>query len=66
MASGDATKDLFERMANKLEEHSADFVRSTEADDYVARIKAAIAKYEAIKVTKAVAITQSEPELINA
>jgi hypothetical protein len=66
VASGDATKDLFERMADKLEEHSADFVRSTEADDQVLRMKAAIHKYEAIKVTKAVAITQSEPELINA
>lgn len=66
VANGDTTKDLLERMATKLEDHSADFVRSTEADDYVARIKQAIAKYEAIKVTKAVAITQSEPELINA
>lgn len=66
VASGTATTDLFERTADKMEEHSADFVRSTEADDQLARIKAMIAKYEAIKVTKAVAITQSEPELINA
>ena len=66
VASGDATKALFERMADKAEEHSANFVRTTEADDFVARLKAAIAKYEATPLTKVVAIQQSEPELINA
>jgi hypothetical protein len=66
VANGDATKELFERMAGKLEEHSADFVPSTEADDFVARIEAALAKYKKTPLTKVVSVTQSEPALINA
>lgn len=66
IASGDKTKNLAISIADKLEAHTADIVKSVDADDAVARIKAWIAKYEAQKVTKAVTIKQSEPELINA
>lgn len=66
VASGDATKNLMSSIKEKLTNHKADFVKSTEADDEVAAIEALLAEYKAIKVMKAVTIKQSEPELINA
>ena len=66
VASGDATKALLSAIKEKLANHKADFVKSTEADDDVAAIEALLAEYKAIKVMKAITIKQSEPELINA
>jgi hypothetical protein len=66
VASGDATKALLSAIKEKLSNHKADFVKSTEADDDVAAIEALLAEYKAIKVMKAITITQSEPALINA
>jgi Tol biopolymer transport system component len=66
VASGDATKALLSAIKEKLSNHKADFVKSTEADDDVAAIEALLADYKAIKVMKAITITQSEPALINA
>jgi hypothetical protein len=66
VASGDATKALLSAIKEKLSNHKADFVKSTEADDDVAAIEALLAEYKAIKVMKAITIKQSEPELINA
>jgi len=66
VASGDATKALLSAIKEKLSNHKADFVKSTEADDDVAAIEALLAEYKAIKVMKSITITQSEPELINA
>lgn len=66
IASGDKTKTLAISIADRLEAHQADIVKSNEADEAVSRIKAWVTKYEAQKVTKAVTIKQSEPELINA
>ena len=66
VASGDATKALLSSIKDKLTNHKADFVKSTEADDDVVAIEALLAEYKAIKVMKAITIKQSEPELINA
>jgi hypothetical protein len=65
VASGDATKALLSAIKEKLTNHKADFVKSSEADDDVAAIEALLADYKAIKVMKAITITQSEPALIN-
>ena len=65
VASGDATKALLSAIKEKLTNHKADFVKSSEADDDVAAIEALLADYKAIKVMKAITITQSEPALIS-
>jgi len=66
VASGDATKALLSSIKEKLTNHKADFVKSSEADDDVKAIEALLAEYKAIKVMKAITIKQGEPELINA